>query len=191
MLAAAKGYRIEIFRVADGALLQTLVGHTFNVLGLAWSPNGKLLASASGDKTAKIWRVVNGAVLLTLTGHTSLVDDRRVSRPTARPWRRAATTCTVKLWTVATGALQRSLTGHTDLVASVATGRGGFLASGSWDGTIRLWNPTSGALIRYARGSERGERPDGLDHGQWTHDLRRRPRQSYAQVARERRHAAR
>ena len=40
---------------------------------MAWSPDGKRLATASWDKTAKVWDAASGQELLTLKGHTGMV----------------------------------------------------------------------------------------------------------------------
>ena len=57
----------------SGRELLTLSGHTDAVNGVAFSPDGTRLATASGDQTAKVWDVASGREVLTLTGHTDAV----------------------------------------------------------------------------------------------------------------------
>jgi WD40 repeat protein len=57
-----------------GPTRTTLAGHTGTVFGLAFSPDGRTLASGSMDNTVKLWDVPTGRERLTLTGHTSRVD---------------------------------------------------------------------------------------------------------------------
>jgi WD40 repeat protein len=51
----------------------TLKGHTDWVHSVAFSPDGKRLASASGDQTVKVWDIARGQEKLTLKGHTGTV----------------------------------------------------------------------------------------------------------------------
>ena len=56
-----------------GRLLATLAGHTGPVHRVALSPDGRLLASGSWDRTLRLWETPNGRLLATLRGHTGLV----------------------------------------------------------------------------------------------------------------------
>lgn len=50
-------------------------GHSMSVLSVAFSPDGKTLASGSADKTIKIWDVANGRAVRTLAGHADGIDS--------------------------------------------------------------------------------------------------------------------
>ena len=69
---------------------------------MAFSPDGKTLASGSEDKTIKLWDVATGKEQATLKGHTSPCCPWRSAR-TARRWPREARMTIDKLWDVPTG----------------------------------------------------------------------------------------
>src|SRR5690349_14343206 len=55
-------------RISDTALL-TYTGHSQTVLSLAWSPDGKYIASGSNDRTVQVWDTRTGKRILTYRGH--------------------------------------------------------------------------------------------------------------------------
>ncbi len=63
-----------------GTVLSTLAGHTDEVRSVAWSPDGRRLASASVDGTVRLWDATNGKRLATLKDHTSCVVGGLVAR---------------------------------------------------------------------------------------------------------------
>ncbi|BAZ80247.1 serine/threonine protein kinase with WD-40 repeats [Sphaerospermopsis kisseleviana NIES-73] len=126
--------------------LQTLTGHSNLVTSVAYSPDGKTLASG-GDKTIKLWAVKTGNLLQTFTGHSNLVTSVAYS-PDGQTLASASNDNTIKLWAVKTGNLLHTFTGHSYWVGSVAYSPDGqTLASASNDNTIKLWAVKTGNLL--------------------------------------------
>ncbi|MBW4446485.1 MAG: CHAT domain-containing protein [Spirirestis rafaelensis WJT71-NPBG6] len=129
-----------------------LQGHSESVNSVAFSPDGKTLASGSSDKTIKLWDVATGSPKQTLTGHSEWVNSVAFS-PDGKTLASGSGDKTIKLWDVATGKLSQTLTGDRNLVFSVAFSPDGkTLASGSEDKTIKLWDVATGKLSQTLTG---------------------------------------
>ena len=125
-----------------------LEGHDQGVNSVTFSPDGKMLASASDDKTIKLWDAQTGVEIRTLEGHDSMVKGVSFS-PDGKMLASASDDKTIKLWDVQTGAEIRTIKGHDERVWSVSFSPDGkTLASGSRDKTIKLWDAQTGTEIR-------------------------------------------
>ena len=110
---------------------------------MAFSPDGRRLATGGEENTVKIWDVETGEELQTLRGHSGDVYTVAFSPDDGRWVASAGEDSTVKVWDSRTGKLVRSFRGHTGLVSSVAFSPDGRrLVSGSRDHTVKVWDVT-------------------------------------------------
>ncbi|KAF6806138.1 hypothetical protein CPLU01_15929 [Colletotrichum plurivorum] len=93
------------------ACQQTLEGHSNGVLSVAFSRDGRQLASGSYDNTVKLWDTATGQCQQTLEGHSNYVRSVAFS-PDGRQLASGSHDNTVKLWDTATGQCQQTLEGH-------------------------------------------------------------------------------
>lgn len=186
------GRAIKVNEVATGRELFTLASDRgLQVNSLAWSPNGRMIASgvfeskgrlnpnqtdfdmdAMYASTLKLWDVTDtgGRELFTLTGHVGRVTAV-VFSPDNQFLASAGDDAKMKIWDTATGREVRTLAGHTQFINALAfSADGKFLASGSVDGSTKLWDAQTGDLLLTLVTLNKGAdwlaiTPDGLFDG--------------------------
>lgn len=159
-------HEIHLWRVADGTPLLSLRVNEGWIWSVAFSPDGRLLAS-SANRAVHLWDGQTGECLHTLRGYS----DRVFSVAFSADGQLLATGSEdhlVRIWQVRTGKLLHTLSGHSDEVRAVAFNPCSavlpesaalhrsqppcLLASASYDGTVRLWNAVTGRCVRVLTG---------------------------------------
>lgn len=153
---ATKGVDILLLDIATGATVRVLQGHSVTVRGVAFTPDGSTLVSASGDGTVRMWNVDSGHQirLLGISKPATQADDDSKEEAGFKP---SCVTISPDGQCIAVGGFDErvylwrvngleptpfmQLHDHAAVVSGVAFSPDGkWLASSSWDHTICLWN---------------------------------------------------
>jgi WD40 repeat protein len=168
---------VRLWDAQSGQLKATLQAHTVVVSALAFSPDGKTLATGSWDHTVRLWDGHTGQLEATLQ-HTAPVHALTFS-PNGQTLATGDHNGTVELWDARTRQLKKTLRSQEHYVCRLVFAPDGqTLAIGSLDGTARLWSISSGQQQAALRGhsghfvSALAFSPDGTTLAMATRDLR-------------------
>ncbi|NER94400.1 MAG: hypothetical protein F6J86_11250 [Symploca sp. SIO1B1] len=148
LLATGIDHEIWLWQVADGRQLLSCTGHLSWVHSVAFSPEGKILASGSNDQTVRLWDVNTGQCLQTFRGHTGGISSVAFS-PKGNILASGSNDQTVRLWDVNTGQCLKVLSGHSNhLLSVIFSPDGQTLISSSEDKTVRFWQVATGECLQ-------------------------------------------
>lgn len=153
---------IYVCKLGASQPLKKFEGHQDEVNAIKWCPRGQLLASCSDDSTAKIWSMSRDRCVHDLRAHTKAIYTIKWSPTgpgTSNPnlplvLASASFDALIKIWDVEYGKALHTLKRHSDSVYSVAfSPNGEWLASGSDDHCLHIWNVKDGSLVKTFTGS--------------------------------------
>ncbi len=132
-------------------LLGILRGHTKEIFGIDFSPDGKEIATASEDKTIKIWDLNTKTNTSTISGHNKSVLSVKFS-PDGKNIFSCSDDSLIRLWNKDSEKLIKTFKGHTGGVKTIDISPDGkLLASGSDDYNIILWDINRGSKIKWLK----------------------------------------
>ncbi|WP_299465786.1 caspase family protein [uncultured Microscilla sp.] len=158
---------IRIIDLKRNEMIGKLTGHTDVVFSVAFSKDGRYIASGSGDKTIKIWEVNRKRLVTTLKGHSNSIYEVAFA-PNGNQLISGSYDKTVKIWDWQNRQVIKTLTRHNNRVQVVAySPNGRYFATGGYDKRIFLWdnkgnflkeistNTTIVKKIRFSRDSKK------------------------------------
>ncbi|MCW8217201.1 nSTAND1 domain-containing NTPase [Streptomyces griseolus] len=153
--------------------------HTDTVRHIAWSPDGRRLATASRDGSARVLDARSGQSLLVLPSDGTMVESVSWS-PDSAYVATAGRERVVRVWDAVSGVPVRLLTGATDIVRQVAWSPDGvYVAASSKDTVVRVWEAGTGRLVQELSGHR-----DDVWGVTWSPDSTRLASASHDQTAR-------
>lgn len=142
----------------------TALAHEKDINAVAVSPDARLIATGSQDRTVKVWDAADGTLRVSCLGHRRGVFDVAFS-PVDKVVASASGDATIRIWNAATGACLRSLQGHSGgVLRAVFMTRGMQIATSGMDGLLKMWSVRTG---------ECDETIDGHSDAVWALDAAR------------------
>jgi WD40 repeat protein len=144
---AARGAKSVLQVRPQVNMLYVYPRHTSRVTAVAWSPDGKYLASVSYDKTVQVWHAANGVHVMTCLGHFERVQALAWSQD-SKCLVSGSDDGMARVWDAATGHSLITYAGHTGQVRAVSWSADGTrIVSAGSDASVQVWDAHTGTML--------------------------------------------
>jgi len=146
-IASGSDYNVRIWDAVSRRVLHTYSGHAGKVLSVAFSRDGKFLASGGKDNMVFVWDIVGNALVRQFAGHADQVYS--VAFSTDGKWVASASFDQKAIvWDIVSGQPVKTITGVNKLVAAIFSSDDRWLATAGWDGNVTIWDTDSWQAVR-------------------------------------------
>lgn len=165
LLAVATEKEVHLWKVASGQLYAVFQGHTDLVWSVAFSPDGRSLASGSADRTVRIWDLETLHYRQILEGHTNWVWSVAFA-PDGSALYSSSEDGSIRQWELASASCRHIFRhSETTLFALAIDRSGALLAGGGGDGDITVWRTDTAEVVQTLQSSQtQAPRSDGTAH---------------------------
>ncbi|KAF3184514.1 hypothetical protein TWF788_005218 [Orbilia oligospora] len=135
---------VQLWDSLTGGLHKSLVGHLYPVKTIAYSSDGKLIAS--GSENIKVWDTISGELQITLcdSSNTDLYVRAVAFSLDGDKIASASDYGNIQIWDTKTGTSETTIKAHSRIATVSFSPNGKYIVSGSYDGYVKVWDSTTG-----------------------------------------------